>query len=43
VTAMSEEQLARARWIRRTTLWLIILALAFYLGFIALSVSGVRG
>ena len=41
--AMSEKQLDRKRRIRRTTVWLVLLALAFYLGFIYLSVSGARG
>lgn len=33
------EELERQRRIRRTTWWLVALALGFYLGFIALSVS----
>ena len=41
--AMSEEQLDRKQRIKRTTVWLVLLALAFYLGFIYLSVSGARG
>ena len=41
--AMSEEQLDRKQRIKRTTVWLVLLALAFYLGFIYLSVSSTRG
>lgn len=41
--AMNEQQLDRQRRIKRTTLWLALLALAFYFGFIYLSVSGARG
>lgn len=41
---MSEDQLLqRQRNIKRTTIGLVLLALAFYVGFIAMSVSGVRG
>ncbi|MGC3981201.1 MAG: hypothetical protein QM808_08085 [Steroidobacteraceae bacterium] len=35
--------LERQRRIRRTTWWLVALALSFYVGFILMSVSGVRG
>ena len=41
--AMSEEQLDHKQRIKRTTVCLVLLALAFYLGFIYLSVSGTRG
>ncbi len=43
-SVMSDEQtLYRQRRIRRNVWWLVALALAFYLGFIAMSVSGARG
>jgi hypothetical protein len=35
--------LDRQRRVRRTTLWLAALALAFYVGFIVMSVSGAHG
>ena len=41
--ATNEEQLERQRRIKRTTLWLVLLALSFYIGFIYLSMSGARG
>jgi hypothetical protein len=38
----SEPGLDRQRRIRRNVWWLAALALAFYIGFIAMSVSGAR-
>jgi hypothetical protein len=41
--SVSNEQMDRQRRIRRNVWWLVALALVFYLGFIAMSVSGARG
>ncbi len=39
----TDQALDRQRRIRRNVWWLAALALAFYVGFIAMSVSGARG
>jgi hypothetical protein len=39
----NEQMLQRQRRVRRNVWWLTALALAFYLGFIVMSVSGARG
>lgn len=39
----TDELLARQRRVRRNVWWLAALALSFYIGFIVMSVSGVRG
>lgn len=39
----NEMGLGRQRRVRRNAWWLAALALAFYIGFIVMSVSGVRG
>lgn len=40
--SMANPSLERQRRIRRNVWWLAALALAFYVGFIVMSVSGVR-
>jgi uncharacterized membrane protein len=43
MTSANQQTLERQRRVRRTTWWLVALALGFYIGFIVMSVSGARG